>query len=120
MTRAKSATKRVELPGRFVPGFWNNADGRSMAVKEIRRRYRNLREDAAVDSYQKDLLVQRAVFIALQLETMEIAAASGKPFDAGVYTQMTNSLLGLLKSLGLEKQVTKVANLKSYIEGRGK
>jgi hypothetical protein len=39
---------------------------------------------------------------------------SGK-IDPGVMTQMTNCLLGMLKSLGLEKKVHKAGGLKAYV-----
>lgn len=118
MTRAKDSRKSITLPSRFEPAFWNTADGRCVAVKEIKRRYEVLRTDSGAESYQQDLLVQRAVFISLQLETMEIAAAQGERFDSGIYTQMTNSLLGLLKALGLERRIPQVANLKQYVRER--
>ena len=75
-----------------------------------------LKQDIQADSYQKDLLCQRAIFISVQLETMELLAAEKGNFNAGVYTQMVNALLGLLKSLGLERRAKTVVNLKTYIK----
>ena len=106
-----------ELSARFVPQFWEKADQRSLVVREVRRRYDLLTKDTGADSHQKDLLVQRVVFISLQLETMECVAAESGKFDAGVYTQMTNTLMGLLKALGLERQVKDIVNLKTYVAG---
>jgi hypothetical protein len=110
--------KVVTLPERFVPQFWNEADGRCAVIKEIRHRYEVLKGDTLADSYQKDLLCQRATFIAIQLETMERVAAEKGQFNAGTYTQMVNALIGLLKSLGLERRAKKVVNLKAYVEGK--
>jgi hypothetical protein len=103
------------VPARFTPRFWEGADGRCAVVKEIQRRHERLRRDSGADSYQKELLCQRAVFISLQLETAEREATetTGK-FDAGVYTQMTNSLMGLLRALGLERKVQAIG-LRAYI-----
>jgi hypothetical protein len=108
------ARKRGTVPARFEPRFWEGADGRCANVKEINRRYERLRQDAGADSCQKELLCQRAVFISLQLETAERVATEGGKFDAGVYTQMTNSLMGLLRALGLERKV-KAVGLRAYV-----
>ncbi len=109
--------KELSIPTRFVPQFWDNVDGRCAIVKEIRRRYEELKRDTGADSFQKDLLVQRTVFVALQLETMETKAAETGEFDPGVYTQMVNAMSGLLSKLGLERKAKHVPNLKSYVAG---
>ena len=114
----RNEKKLVTLPDRFVPQFWDEADGRISVVKEIRNRYRMLKQDVQADSYQKDLLCQRVTFISIQLETMELVATETGKFNAGVYTQMVNSLMGLLKSLGLERKAKKVASLQTYIKER--
>jgi hypothetical protein len=120
MSTRQQRKKVVALPSRFVPQFWENEDRRCSVVKEIRRRYEELKAHAGVESYQKDVLCQRAVFIGVQLETMECVATDSGKFDAGVYTQMTNTLLGLLKALGLERNLKQVVDLKTYMKGRNK
>ena len=111
----KPDKKPIVLRGNFVPQFWNEADGRSAIVKEIRRRVEVLKTDTGADSAQKQMLCERAVFIALQLETMECAATDNGKIDLGVYTQATNALLGLLKALGLNRSLPPVYDLKTYI-----
>lgn len=107
----------VTVPARFEPKFWEDADSRCAVVKGIRRRYRELREDAGgKESCQRDLLVQRAVFLSVILETQEVRAAEGESIDLGSYTQGVNALQGLLKTLGLEKQVKNVTDLQGYLE----
>jgi hypothetical protein len=110
--------KAVNVPSVFVPQFWEDQDRRLHTAREIGRRVEALRADAGIDSVQKDLLAQRAVFISLLLETAEVRAARTGEFDAGSYTQMVNCLNGLLKALGLEKRVLDAGDLKSYIEAR--
>jgi len=111
--------KRCKLPTTFEPRFWAGVDGRLAICKEIRRRYHDLKADTGCDSYQKDLLVQRAIFVALQLESAEVNAMEGKEFDLGRYTQAVNSLLGLLRALGLERKMKEVVNLREYVNARG-
>lgn len=102
----KSQEKEVILPTKFIPQFFNSVDGRCGVVKEIRRRYERLKRDTGITSYQQEMLCQRAIFIGIQLETMECNAAEGKSFESNVYTQMVNTLTGLLKALGLNKVKT--------------
>lgn len=104
------------LPATFKPRFWNEADGRYGVVRVIRSKYEELKADTAADCFQKDMLCQRAVFIAVQLETMETNAIEGGEFELAKYTQCVNALVGLLKALGLKKQVSDVVDLKSYVE----
>ena len=115
---AKHKNKDVAISKKFVPRFWEGEDGRSVIVKEIRRRVDTLIAETGADSYQKQILIQRAVFVLLQVETMEIEAArNGRPVD-GVYGQLVNTLQGLLKTLGIEKQMPKTVDLKAYVGGK--
>jgi hypothetical protein len=116
----RNSNKLVTLPERFVPQFWDEADGRVAVIKEIKRRCESLKADAQADSYQKDLLCQRAIFIVVQLETFEVVALQNGGLNAGVYTQMTNTLIGLLKSLGLERRAKQIDSLASYINKKRK
>jgi hypothetical protein len=103
---SRPVVKGNRIGEKFVPRFWDEADGRLEPMKKIMKRLKRFREDVCVDSYQRELLVQRAVFLLLRLETMEVAALQGEPFDQGVYTQAVNSFIGLLALLGLEKAKT--------------
>lgn len=115
---ACAARKSAKTPsGAVCRKFFAELDGRLAFTKEIRRRLDTLKADAGVDSAQKEILAQRAIFIALDLESMEIAAAETGEFDRGVYTQMVNSLSGLLSKLGLNRVKVKAADLKSYVAG---
>jgi len=108
---------RSTIPTRFEPRFWEMADGRCAVIKELRRRYAELIADTGADSFQKRLLCQRAIFLAVQIETMEIEAAEEGIFEAGVYTQAVNALSGLLSKLGLNKHHPRTATLDAYVEG---
>ena len=100
--RKKAAT--AKLPARFEPRFWVNADQRQKGIREINRRYETLVADTNANSYQKELLVQRAVFVSIQVETMEREAMEGlAPFNAAAYTRLVNTLTKLLSKLGLKR-----------------
>ncbi|MHC1769015.1 MAG: hypothetical protein AB9869_32815 [Verrucomicrobiia bacterium] len=112
--RANAVTPTLRK--RFVPRFWEDADQSLPVVKVIKQRYSELREATGADSMQRDLLCQRASFLTLRLEAMEVDAIQGGPFDSGVYVQALNSLLGLLKVLGLDRTVKSVTDLRTYLK----
>jgi len=118
--RSTRDRKSVSIPGRFKPRFWEDSDGRCSVVKAILQRYELLKSHTASESIQRDMLCQRAAFISIILETQEVKAAEGGDLDLGVYTQGTNALSGLLKSLGLEKRLKDISDLKSYLEEKKK
>lgn len=110
--------KRSQIDTTFKPKFWDELDGRTGIAQNIRERYELLKADAGVESAQRDILCQRAVFMCVCLETMECEALATGKFDAGVHTQMSNALLGLLKALGLDRHVKQAGGLSDYIRER--
>lgn len=112
------------LPTTFVPEFWGYLDGRSGAAQELRRRYEALKKDAGVNSVAKDVLCQRAIFVATQLESMEVTAARTGKLHHGRYMQAINTLIGLLKCLGLEPAeavpTLTLDQVKSRVANKGK
>jgi hypothetical protein len=90
-----------------------------MAVKEVRSRLRTLIEDSGADSFQKRLLAERAVFLSIKLQSMEIDAVEGREFEMGKYNQGVNALVGLLRSLGLERAMKRPdTDLRSYVDSQ--
>ena len=112
--------KEMSIPDHFVPRFWDEVDGRSIIYREINERINRLMKDAGADSYQKELIVQEAIFVAVQLETLRVKAAETGELDAGSYTQMVNCLSGLLNKLGLNKKAGDVVTLHEVISGSKK
>ena len=117
--RTYKKKKTDQLPVVFTPRFWSSADHRMTIVRQIQDWYKELKADSQADSVQKDILVRRATFLAVRCETAEVIAAEGGPFDANTYISMTNTLIGLLKGLGLERKI-KTQSLRNYIESKDK
>jgi hypothetical protein len=116
-TRPARSSNGGTLPVRFVPKFWTDADRRVALVREIESRVERMKADANADSYQKEVLAERAVFIVSLLETAERDAIEGvKALDTGSYVQSVNALIGLLRALGLERRV-KALGLAEYVQG---
>ncbi len=115
----QNSTKEVVIRKTFVPRLWEEIDGRYAIAKEIRRRYQTLKQDTGSSkSQQRDMLCQRAVFMGVCLETMEVEAVRTGNYDAGVYTQMSNALLGLLKALGLDRPNRSAEDFQTYLAER--
>jgi len=109
----------LALSKQFQPHFWQDADSRIAVVRTIRKRVELMKAHAGgEESYQREILCQRAVFVAILLETQETKAAEGEPLDLGSYVQAVNCLTGLLKSLGLEKRIKHAGGLKAYLDGK--
>src|SRR6187402_3794460 len=91
--RRQQKRQSLTLSKEFKPFFWQDTDSRLSVVRVIRKRIERLMTEAGGhESYQKELLVQRAVFIAVLLETQETNAAEGNPFDIGAYVKAVNTL----------------------------
>ena len=111
-----------ELPERYSEDFLSGMDGRVRLVKELRARLRQLQADMGGEStlsYARQSLSKRAIFIEAQLEDFEMQLAQGNDVELGSYIQMTNSLIGLFKTLGLERKAKDIS-LRDYIEGAQK
>lgn len=114
----KQRVKQVTIPTRFEPKFWRDQDSYSKVVRRIRKKLADIKRDTGVESVQQHILAERATFICISLETQEVEAFQSGKFDAGVYIQAVNSLLGILKTLGLKKHAEQVMNLKTYVKGK--
>ncbi len=112
----------VTLPTRFSVRFWESADKRIWIVRTIKKRLARLCQDAgAQKSEQRNMLCQRAVFLATVLETYEVKAAEGLQIDLQNYAQMANVLLGILAKLGLERQGPgNGSGLQDYMNSKGR
>lgn len=111
--------KQTAIPATFVPRFWDAIDGRTRIRKRLVKRIKQFERDASVVTAQQELLCQRAAFLAVQLETQEIEATETGKFDPGVYTQMTNTLFGILRALGLAPKKQKNRDLQAYVQECG-
>lgn len=114
---AKKKRKKPRLPATFDVRFLELADQRTSAMRLVRERFETLSQHAGVDSLQKELLCRRATFLSLQLESIEVRAIEGdEAVDLGKYSVMLNTFLGVLKALGLDKQIPKsLDSLQNYV-----
>lgn len=133
MTQGLSSTLSTELPAKFDRFFpWDSIDRRSIVAREFQA---DLNEMWAAlggaDQMppQRRWLVERAVWLrrrALAYEAAVMAQAAAieagteppkLPMDHGAYSNHVNVLLGLLKTLGLDRQAKKGPGLREVMAG---
>lgn len=115
--------KYRDIPDRFAAGYLERLDGRTAIAVEMRARWQSITDDlGGVDrlSYSQRSLVERALWIEHWIAQQERELAEGRieAFDAGRWTQATNSLLGLYRTLGIERRAKDVTDLASYIKAK--
>lgn len=112
---------RDTLPAEFRPRFLDTLDGRTQTAKVLRQRLAEIQDDLGGEgalSYAKRSLARRAVWLEAWLETQEANAAEGGEINIGQQVQAVNSLIGLLKTLGLERKARDIPSLRDYMEAR--
>lgn len=112
--------KLAEIPERFAAGYIDRLDGRTAIAVTMRNRWQQMTDDlGGADrlSYAQRSLVERALWLEHWLAVQEEALASGDcgNFDAGRWTQACNSLMGILKTLGIERRQKDVTDLQTYL-----
>ena len=113
--------KAQAIPDKHDTNWLDSLDKRTGLAQEIHARYKALTDDLGGHdalSYQKRALVSRALFVELSIQKQEQELAAGGELDAGRYTQQVNSLLGLLKTLGLERASRDIPDLASFIKSK--
>lgn len=112
-----------EIPTQFEPRFLEHMDQRTVAARELRQRLNAITDDlggADQLSYARRSLVRRAVWLESWLETQEAKAAQGEDVDIGRQTQALNALLGLYKTIGLERRAKEVPSLHDYLNQKAR
>ncbi|MDZ7852941.1 MAG: hypothetical protein U5L98_09920 [Halomonas sp.] len=99
----------TELPPQYSHDWLEKLDGRTTLARAVRSRYDALTADLGGDlSYQRKSLCKRAVWLEAQIEMQEAALARGEEVDAGGMVQKINTMIGLFKTLGLDRKARDV------------
>tara|TARA_R110001606_G_scaffold399249_1_gene582732 strand:+ start:6141 stop:6416 length:276 start_codon:yes stop_codon:yes gene_type:complete len=69
-------------------------------------------------SLAQRMLVERALWLHYWLRQQEESLGSGGDFDAGKHAALTNSLIGVLSKLGLDRVAHDVPNLAEFLAKR--
>ena len=95
----------------FEPRFLEHMDGRTVAARMLRQRLAEIHADLGGEpslSYAQKSLARQALWIESWLETQQHASTLGSTPDVGRMTQAVNTLLGLWRTLGLERRAAPV------------
>ena len=113
------ADKYRTVPDRFTAGYIDRLDGRTAVAVDMRARWQQMTADLGGEdrlSYAQRSLVERALWIEFWIAQQERILADGGEADIGRMTQATNSLLGLYRTLGLERRARDVTpSLSQYL-----
>lgn len=113
--------KNAEIPTSYSADWLEKLDGRTQLARAVNERYTHLTNDLGGHdalSYQRRSLAKRAIWIEAVIEQQEAAMARGEEVDQGKLTQAVNSLMGVLKTLGLDRKTKDVPNLSDYLRAK--
>jgi hypothetical protein len=89
-------------------------DGRTRDARYLRATAQRLCEDLGGTedlSVQQQALVTEAAFTLARLHRMKQDFAAGRAFDDRSYSALQNSLLGILRTLGIERKAKRAGGL---------
>jgi hypothetical protein len=116
-TRKNVSRKPTTLPKKFQPGFLTTLDARTNIAKALRANRDEIVTDLgglAEIGHIKLSLVERLCWLETVLQMLEDQMAGGAIDKLGVWIQAVNSLSGLAKVLGVERQ-QKTTDLRTYL-----
>ncbi|MGE3241369.1 MAG: hypothetical protein AB7G28_07890 [Pirellulales bacterium] len=117
--RAKLPRPKLKHDKGFSLRTIDEADGRFALVKRMQRHLQRLKDDAAIDNIQKEMLAGRAVMICSYLESMEIELIEGKKINFGRYVQFVNALSNILSKLGIDGDAKRsMLTLEQYVASK--
>ena len=114
-------SKIQDMPTSYAPDWLEKLDRRTNLAKAVNERLHVLTTDLGgmeYLSYQQRSLAKRAIWMEAIIEQQEAALSRGEDIDQGKLTQAVNSLIGLLKTLGLERQSRDVPDLATFLRKR--
>jgi hypothetical protein len=120
MARGTSTKLMATLPDKYSSNWLTRLDKRTRIARAVLDRIGALESDAggeAALSHAKRSLIRRAVWIEALCEGQELRLAAGEAIDVGALTQLTNSLLGVYRMLGLERRQRPVRSLRQIMNG---
>lgn len=115
------AAKNSGFPDEYREDFVEKVDKRTTLGRLVRDRLTMLENDLGgrdALSYQRRSLAKRVVWTEVMIEQREAALSRGEKIDVGALIQANNALVGLLKTVGLDRQRRDVPTLQDYLDHR--
>ena len=120
MARGTSTKLLATLPDNYSSDWLARLDKRTKIARAVLERIGALESDAGgaeTLSHARRSLIRRAVWIEALCEGYELRLAAGEMIDVGALTQLTNSLLGLYRVLGVERRQKPARSLRAVMSG---
>lgn len=120
MSRGKSTKLLATLPETYSSDWLARLDKRTKVARAVLARVTELESDAGgadALSAARRSLIRHAAWLDALVESYEMKLAAGEPIDVGAFTQSLNSLLGLLRLVGLERRQKKAITLRDVMNG---
>jgi len=119
MARRAKQKLLTALPARFDPDFIERLSKRYSLTRIVQDRRDALEAHWGGGnlSYIQKALVKRTVWLELLAEVHEQRVAGGEEVDVGALTQITNTLKGLYKEIGIKPTARSVRTLREVMEG---
>lgn len=114
MARGKSVKLLATLPDSYSADWLAKLDKRTKVARAVLARIGELESDAGGPESlgaARRSLIRHAAWLDAIVESYEMKLASGEQIDVGGHTQALNSLLGLFRLLGLERQAKPAGTL---------
>lgn len=118
MARGRSVRLLAEIPKKYSPDFMERLDRRTVLGKAVSRRFEAVASDCGgIEdlAHVKVGLIRRFLWMECVIEGIELQLAAGDQVDIGTYTQLTNTWLGLARTLGLERKSRPVRRLHEHL-----
>lgn len=115
--------KRITLPAKYEAGFLKDFDRRTELFQLLNGSYQDVITDlGGVDglSHVQVCLAERFVFLEFVLRRIEARIATEPKKAAkfiGRWIQALNSIVGLAKTIGLERRAKTITSLQTYVKG---
>jgi hypothetical protein len=121
MARGKSVRLLASIPAKYRPDFIERVDRRTVLGRAVHTRYHAVVSDLGGEealSTIKRSHVRRLVTLETMIEGIEARALAGEEVDAGSWTQLLNSWLGVASRLGLERKARNVRTLADVMRAK--
>jgi hypothetical protein len=118
VARGKSIRLLGEIPKKYSPDFMERLDRRTVLGKAVSHRFEAVAADCGgleTLAHAKIGLIRRFLWMECVIEGLELQLAAGEQIDIGTYTQLTNTWLGLARTLGLERKSRSVRRLHEHL-----
>lgn len=119
MARQRKHKLLTALPAKFDPDFAERLSKRYALARIVHERRSALEAHWGGGdlSYVQRAMVKRVVWLELLAETHEQRVASGEVVDVGAITQISNTLRGYYKEIGIKPTARPVRSLRDVMEG---